>query len=128
MLELCIGEVLVGFDIFSFYLGSSLGAGQWRFLKGFTGFSTGWEGSTRAPQPDFFVYISPGRFNRRDGTGRSHRLAWSIAQARQQDQKQSHQLLQSSFNLHSSTFARLSMHKFRYTCSGALHSHAAQPV
>jgi hypothetical protein len=56
MLELCIGEVLVGFDIFSFYLGSSLGAGQWRFLKGFTGFSTGRAARGRPNPISLFIF------------------------------------------------------------------------
>jgi hypothetical protein len=50
-----------------------------------------WDGSTRArAQADFFVYISTRRFTEEMGQEDPTELSWSIAQARQQDQKQSY--------------------------------------
>jgi hypothetical protein len=82
-----VGLVLIFLVLF----GKSIRRGAVAFLKGFTGsFFTGMAARGRAPKPDFFVYISTRRFTEEMGQEDPTELFWSIAQARQQDQKQSY--------------------------------------
>jgi hypothetical protein len=82
-----VGLVLIFLVLF----GKSIRRGAVAFLKGFTGsFFTGTAARGRAPKPDFFVYISTRRFTEEMGQEDPTELSWGIAQARQQDQKQSY--------------------------------------
>jgi len=75
--------VLVGLPFLLFR--KLVGRGSGVILKGFTDFSLGWQHESAKPNSLFVFYQA---FTEEMGT--SHRLSWSIAQARQEYQKQSY--------------------------------------